>query len=256
MAKAPKPAHEETTSPGRKRVRPSGSLANWLVVRMRGTMILGPLEILGNIYNDLYRGIAGGTEENRRPRERNDQQRDSMLLTILGALLGVIFSILASAFADLLRHRDRHRVFGRWISSWQPNPDRDQEWIIETVNISFNWFSIGKYKGRLRFVNSRNSHGFHWVGYGDIVGRRDIIGVWRSVKPASHSSGGFVFAISTQGTYLCGYCIGPGDTDRTLLDAWVLGRTEKDLEAARQHLWLCRLKKLQPPPRLPDEAKK
>jgi len=172
-----------------------------------------------------------------------------MIEKIIEISITVAFTVAGTVVASWLAERgvrSRNRqLYGVWQSSWQPNPG-DASWVDEIVDIQFNrrslWFNLAKYRQRLCLINSQNTGGYLWKGYADVIHGRYIIGVWHSLKRASHSQGVFDFAIHPQGRYLYGYWLGPSDQDRTVAGAFVMGRTPDDIAAAKRHLWNCRIR--------------
>ena len=156
---------------------------------------------------------------------------DSIVQLILGVILGGIASYLFPLAVDyLLINKTKQKILGVWVSSFKPKIIAADEWVIEELEITKDFFRGLKFEGK------NNSGGFNWVGFGRVKEKRFIVGEWQSTNPGAYASGVLILTIAARGNFMFGYDAAPDESGTIIYREFALGKTAQDLEKAKQLL--------------------
>ncbi len=164
----------------------------------------------------------------------------SIALTVASILTSLIVAYYQHSLPIWLDNRSyakRKGILGDWISSWS-DTNNSGVWHIENINISVS-------SGRLLIENTDSTGGYKWEGVGRLHADGAFMhGTWRSLKGSS--PGVFTFLILSQGERKIGQAFGPDKDSNMSKSGWALGRTNEEMEKAKN--WLSQYSRLIPPP--------
>ena len=152
-----------------------------------------------------------------------------IVLAVFSAVLGSILSIGIPVIVTNRQYNRRHEFFGKWKSSYQSLDRPDAEWVNEEVDIDLHI-------RRFRIRNYSNEAKYDYIAYADLIDRTYLKGSYRSNRPGANAFGALVLTIAPRGDLLYGFWIGPNDTGERRYGGWVLGRTNDDIDRAKELL--------------------
>jgi len=147
--------------------------------------------------------------------------------TLWGAIIGAFFSFVLPIVWDWikLRRSPLRPATGVWISKYQTGLTT-KNWKDEVIEISYKF-------GQLKLKSIKNELGHQWEGKAKVVDNRLLVGELRSVKLGARTLTSFILVIHQQGDYLYGRWIKTSTKNIVITGRWVLGRTEADVEMAK-----------------------
>lgn len=110
---------------------------------------------------------------------------------------------------------------GIWYTAWQHNLRGD--WVTDEVEVRRTDQGVN-----LRVVKPGKD--FRWIIHSKWKGSF-LLGEWESLRPASTAYGNITLKVSRQGTRMCGYWIGPADTNQMICGRVVVA---KDVEKTEE----------------------
>jgi hypothetical protein len=148
------------------------------------------------------------------------------ILLVLGGVISVACQVL---YDITMVRRKRINIFGQWHCSYQPTVAPGWEWIIEDLLIT-------RRLSKIIIKNSNNSRGYKWEGTATILDDQFLLGNWRSTRADKQAHGAFCLTIGFEGAYMAGFFLAPDVPEAMFASAFVLGRSPRDVETARDRL--------------------
>lgn len=148
---------------------------------------------------------------------------------LIGAILGIFLNYAVKITIGWINLKKSLIYEGIWFSTWQPKYEKHPEWVHEKLQID-------RKLNRLIFVNSMNDAGYTYKAKAKLIKQNYIVGDFDSTLPESNAHGVFLLSISNQGNCLYGYWMGPNYENDLIIGAYVIGRTEKDVEVGKRLL--------------------